>query len=308
MIIKIAICIFVYCQLPITNFSMNSREIIKGNKNLMHAFLLTANCQLPYLCPFIMILTDTHIHLYADDFTGDRDQLIREAMDLGVQRFFLPNIDSAFVDAMLDVEEKYPENCFAMMGLHPCSVKEDWKKELTMVEDRLSKRKFAGIGEIGIDLYWDKTFIKEQEEVFRRQIELANQYLLPIIIHSRESFEEIYSILLETKKEHPSGIFHCFTGNTDQAKRAIDLGFSLGIGGVVTFKNSGLDKTIADIDMKHLVLETDAPYLAPVPFRGKRNQPAYILKVAEKIADIKNCTLKEVAHITTQNSKLIFGR
>lgn len=255
-----------------------------------------------------MILTDSHIHLYADDFTGDRDLLIREAMELGVERFFLPNIDSAYSDAMFEVEAKYPENCFAMMGLHPCSVKEDWKKEISLVEDYLGKRKFAGIGEIGIDLFWDKTFIKEQETVFRRQIELANQYKLPVVIHSRESFEEIYSILLATKKEQPCGIFHCFTGNIDQAKRAIALGFYLGIGGVVTFKNSGLDKTVAEVDMKHLVLETDAPYLAPVPFRGKRNQPAYILKVAEKIAEIKNTTLNEVARITTENSKLVFGR
>jgi TatD DNase family protein len=254
-----------------------------------------------------MIITDTHTHLYAEEFTTDIDLLISEAMDKGIQRFFLPNIDSTFVDAMLAVEKKYPLNCFAMMGLHPCSVKENWKEELALVEKRLGERSFSAIGEIGIDLYWDKTFVKEQEEVFMKQVELANHYKLPVSIHSRESFEEIYKILLETKKKNPCGIFHCFTGNVDQAKRAIDLGFYLGIGGVVTFKNSGLDKVIAEIDLQHLVLETDAPYLAPVPFRGKRNVPAYLFKVAEKVAEIKNVSVEEVASITTENSKKIFG-
>ncbi len=254
-----------------------------------------------------MIFTDTHIHLYAEEFTSDRDLLIREAISQGVQRFFLPNIDSTSIEGLFDLEKKYPENCFAMMGLHPCSVKENWKEELAMVEKKLSERKFAGVGEIGIDLYWDKTFVKEQEEVFKKQVELANHYKLPVIIHSRESFEEIYSILVETKKEKPYGIFHCFTGNADQAKHAISLGFYLGIGGVVTFKNSGLDKVVSEIDLQHIVLETDAPYLAPVPFRGKRNQPAYILKVAEKIAEIKSMSVEEVAGITTENSKIIFG-
>ena len=281
--------------------------IDNNNKNCHKHFLSIPNCQLLYLWQFIMILTDTHIHLYADEFNTDRDLLIREAMDAGVQRFFLPNIDSEYADRMLSIEKKYPENCFAMMGLHPCSVKENWKEEIAFVENRLSAGKFVGIGEIGIDLYWDKTYLKEQEEVFRRQIELANQYKLPVIIHSRESFEEIYNILLVTKKDPPYGIFHCFTGNADQAKRAIDLGFHLGIGGVVTFKNSGLDKTVEEIGMEHLVLETDAPYLAPVPFRGKRNQPSYILKVAEKISSIKNISVEEVATITTENSKKIFG-
>ena len=223
-----------------------------------------------------MIITDTHTHLYAEEFTSDLDLLISEAMEQGIQRFFLPNIDSTSNDAMLAIEKKYPLNCFAMMGLHPCSVKENWKEELAFVEKQLKERSFAGIGEIGIDLYWDKTFVKEQEEVFRKQIILANHYRLPIVIHSRESFEEIIKILLDEKKKKPFGIFHCFTGNADQAKRAIGLGFYLGIGGVVTFKNSGLDKVVAEIDLQHLVLETDAPYLAPVPFRGKRNVPAYL--------------------------------
>jgi TatD DNase family protein len=254
-----------------------------------------------------MTITDTHIHLYAEEFSGDSDLLIHEAIDKGVQRFFLPNIDSTSVEVLFQLEKKYPEHCFAMMGLHPCSVKETWKEELALVEKFLSERAFVAVGEIGIDLYWDKTFVKEQEEVFRRQIELANHYKLPVAIHSRESFVEIYKILLTTKKEQPCGIFHCFTGNIDQARCAVDLGFYLGIGGVVTFKNSGLDKVIAEIDLQHLVLETDAPYLAPVPFRGKRNQPAYILKVAEKISEIKNISLEEIARVTTENSKNIFN-
>ena len=253
-----------------------------------------------------MILTDTHTHLYLPEFDSDRDVLIAEAKSSGVQRFFLPNIYSGSVEAMLALEKKYPENCFAMMGLHPCSVKENWKDELKLAEQKLEERKYSGIGEIGIDLYWDKTFIKEQEAVFRRQIEIANHYKLPASIHSRKSFEEIYSMLLETKKEQPCGVFHCFTGNVDQAKRAIDLGFYLGIGGVVTFKNSGLDKTISEIDLKNLVLESDSPYLAPAPHRGKRNIPAYIKLVAEKLAAIKNITVGEVAAVTTENSKSIF--
>lgn len=255
-----------------------------------------------------MILTDTHTHLYLPEFDSDRDALMTEAKALGIERFFLPNIDSSSMDAMHALEKKYPDNCFAMMGLHPTSVKENWKEELAIVERYLNERKYDGVGEIGIDLYWDKTFFKQQQKVFRRQIELANHYELPVSIHSRESFEEIYSILLETKKKEPCGVFHCFTGNVDQANRAIDLGFYLGIGGVVTFKNSGLDRTIADVNLKNIVLETDAPYLAPAPHRGKRNIPGYIKLVAEKLADIKNIPAEEVAKVTTENSKKIFGK
>jgi TatD DNase family protein len=255
-----------------------------------------------------MILTDTHTHLYLPEFDSDRDALMAEAKASGIERFFLPNIDSSSVDAMLELEKKYPENCFTMMGLHPTSVKESWKEELSAVEKKLGERKYSGVGEIGIDLYWDKTFVKEQENVFRRQIELANHYKLPVSIHSREAFEEIYSVLLQTKKEQPCGVFHCFTGNVDQANRAIDLGFYLGIGGVVTFKNSGLDRTLSGVHLKNVVLETDAPYLAPAPHRGKRNLPAYIKLVAEKIATIKNVSVEEVASITTENSKKVFGK
>jgi len=254
-----------------------------------------------------MLLTDTHTHLYLEDFASDRDLLIKEAMEKGVQRFFLPNIDSSSVDDLHRLSEKYPEQCFPMMGLHPCSVNENWKDEIALVEKLLAERKYYAVGEIGMDLYWDKTFVPQQEEVFRIQIDLANKYKLPVSIHSRESFEELYTILLDKKKESPCGVFHCFTGNADQARRAIDLGFYLGIGGVVTFKNSGLDKVIAEIGFQHLVLETDSPYLAPVPFRGKRNLPEYIVKVAEKISEVSKVSIDEVVSVTTANSKVVFG-
>ena len=254
-----------------------------------------------------MVITDTHTHLYLEDFASDRDLLIKEAMEKGVQRFFLPNIDSSSVKDLHLLAEKYPAHCFPMMGLHPCSVKENWKDEIALVEKLLSEKKYVAVGEIGMDLYWDKTFVQQQEEAFRIQIDLANKYKLPVSIHSRESFEELYNILLDKKKEQPCGVFHCFTGNADQAKRAIDLGFYLGIGGVVTFKNSGLDKVIAEIGIEKLVLETDAPYLAPVPFRGKRNLPEYIVKVAEKIAKVGGVSVEDVVTITTQNSIRVFG-
>ena len=267
---------------------------------------------LPYLSGCLVIFapmqfTDTHTHLYAEEFSADIGPLIQEAMAKGIQRFLLPNIDSGSVEGLTVLSEKYPENCFPMMGLHPCSVKDNWEEEMRLVEKLLSEKRFIAVGEIGMDLYWDKTFVKEQEIVFRKQVELANHYKLPVSIHSRESFEEIYTLLLETKKEMPCGVFHCFTGTIEQAKRAINLGFFLGIGGVVTFKNSGLDNTLEQIDLRHVVLETDAPYLAPTPFRGKRNLPEYIINVAQKIAGIKGIPLEEVAGITTANAREIFG-
>lgn len=220
----------------------------------------------------------------------------------------MPNIESSTIEGMLELENKYPEFCFPMMGLHPCSVKANWESEMKIVEDWLNRRKFVAIGEMGIDLYWDKTFVEEQKEVFKRQVDLANQFKIPIVIHSRDSFELIYELLLEKKKEAPFGIFHCFTGNEDQANRAIDLGFYLGIGGVLTFKNSGLDKVVEKIDLNHLVLETDAPYLAPVPQRGKRNLPEYLILIAEKMALLQGKTVDEVTKKTTENSIKIFGR
>ena len=254
-----------------------------------------------------MKFTDTHTHLYAEEFEADLPNLIEVADISGVERFFMPNIDSSSIERMFNLEKTYPNKCIPMMGLHPCSVKENWKEEMAIVVDWLSKRKFAAVGEMGIDLYWDKTFLVEQKTVFRKQVELANHYRLPIVIHTRDSFDIACELLEETKKESPCGIFHCFTGSAEQAKRVIDMGFYIGIGGVVTFKNSGLDKTVAEIDLKNIVLETDAPYLAPVPFRGKRNEPIYIIKVAEKIAEIKKCSLEEVALITTQNAGKIFN-
>jgi len=255
-----------------------------------------------------MIITDTHTHLYSKEFDADRESLVKSAMTKGVKRFFMPNVDSDSIEGMFEIEKKFPENCFAMMGLHPCSVDADYLNELAIVEEWLSKRKFVAIGEIGIDLYWDKTFFVQQQDAFRKQIQWAQKYNLPYVIHSRNSFDEVIEIVSEFKNENIKAIFHCFSGNVEQAERVIELNnFKLGIGGVVTFKNSGLEKVVEAIDLKHLVLETDAPYLAPVPYRGKRNEPSYILMIAQKIAEIKNISIEEVVSVTTQNSMDVFG-
>lgn len=233
--------------------------------------------------------------------------MIRKALSSGVKKLYMPNIDSESIEGMLELEKEYPENCFAMMGLHPCSVNAEVEKELKIVEEWLEKRKFCAVGEIGIDLYWDKTFIKEQEMAFRKQIDWALHYNYPIVIHCREAFDEIFAIL-SSYSVLPKGIFHCFSGNFEQAQKIIALNvFKLGIGGVVTFKNAGLDKVVEQIGMEHLVLETDAPYLAPVPFRGKRNESAYLVQVAEKISQLKNISIAEVAEITSKNAVDIFG-
>jgi TatD DNase family protein len=263
-----------------------------------------------------MILIDTHAHLYAEEFNNDRDQVIARATEQGVKLFFLPNIDSASIPGMLSLAEKYPGICFPMMGLHPCYVTKTYEDDLKVVMDEIKKSFSAGalaqryfaVGEIGIDLYWDKTFSEEQQDAFRKQVLLAKEYKLPIVIHTRNSFDETFAIVEELNDESLSGIFHCFSGNAEQAGKIIGLGgFRLGIGGVLTFKNSGLDKVIEEIDMKYLVLETDAPYLAPVPHRGKRNESGYVRLVAEKLAAIKGISLEEVARITTENAKNIFG-
>jgi TatD DNase family protein len=255
-----------------------------------------------------MIVTDTHTHLYSKEFDADRDQLIQKAIDAGISRFFMPNVDSESIAGMFQVEKKFPGNCFAMMGLHPCSVNSRYQQELQVVEYWLAKRKFTAVGEIGIDLYWDKTYFVQQQDAFRRQIGLAKKYEIPYVIHSRNSFEEVMEIVTEFKGENIKAVFHCFSGNVQQAEQVIALGnFKLGIGGVVTFKNSGLDKVVEAVDLQHLVLETDAPYLAPVPHRGKRNEPDYILQVAKKIAEIKNISVEEVAAVTTKNSMEVFG-
>ena len=249
---------------------------------------------------------DTHTHLYSEEYNTNRYELIQDALNKGVSRLYMPNIDSSSIDEMLKVEVHFPEQCFAMMGIHPCSVKENYREELNIVKQWLELRRFAAIGEIGMDLYWDKTFIKEQELAFKEQLFWAIEYNYPIVIHCRNAFDEIFEILKSFEKL-PKGIFHCFSGDFIQAQKVLSLGnFKLGIGGVVTFKNSGLDKVVEQLTLQDIVLETDAPYLAPVPHRGKRNESAYIPIIAQKIADIKQVTLEEVASITTQNALDIF--
>ena len=253
-----------------------------------------------------MFLTDTHTHLYLEEFNDDRKEMIERALELDVKAMLLPNIDSSSTDDMMQLCKQFPDNCFPMMGLHPTSVKENYKEELDLVEHWLEKEKFYAIGEIGIDLYWDKTFRKEQEVAFSQQIELAKKYQLPIVIHMRDSFDEVYKIVRKYASPELFGVFHCFTGTEEQAEKIIELNFLLGIGGVVTFKNSKLDKVVENIDMKHILLETDSPFLTPTPFRGKRNESAYTRLVARKIAEIKNISIEEVAEITTSNSNHLF--
>jgi TatD DNase family protein len=253
------------------------------------------------------MLTDTHTHLYLPEFDKDRTVLINRAINNGIKRFYLPNIDSSSIESMLELEKNFPENCFSMMGLHPCSVNTTVEKELALVKEWLGKRKFVAIGEIGIDLYWDKTFFPQQQEAFKTQINWALEYNYPIVIHCREAFDEIYDILRSYSKL-PKAIFHCFSGSIEQANKILELGnFKLGIGGVVTFKNSGLDKVVEQLELEHIVLETDAPYLAPVPFRGKRNEPGYLMEVARKIAELKSVSLNELGEITSKNAEFIFG-
>jgi len=253
------------------------------------------------------MIVDTHIHLYSKEYNADRNALIEKAIASGIKKFYLPSIDSEYIEAMLEVEKQFPHNCFAMMGLHPCSVNASVQQELNIIKEWLDKRPFAAIGEIGLDLYWDKTFFEEQKQAFKTQIQWALDHNYPIVIHCREAFEETYEVLKSFRKL-PKAIFHCFSGNTEQANKIIALGnFKLGIGGVLTFKNSGLDKVINEISLEHFVLETDGPYLAPVPFRGKRNEPGYILEVAKKMAEIKETSIDEIARITTKNAEFIFN-
>ena len=253
------------------------------------------------------ILTDTHTHLYSEEFDQDRSEMMQRAIDNGVTRFFVPAIDSTCTQSMYDLELDYPNNVFLMMGLHPTYVKDNYLEELQHVENELAKRKFVAIGEIGIDLYWDKTHLVEQQIVFRKQIQLAKHYKLPIIIHCREAFDEIFEILEEEKSPELFGIFHCFSGTYEQALQAISYNMKLGIGGVVTFKNGKIDQFLHQIDLKHIVLETDSPYLAPIPYRGKRNESSYLINVADKLAHIYGLSVKDIARITTGNSIQIFG-
>nr|WP_298994537.1 TatD family hydrolase [uncultured Allomuricauda sp.] len=254
-----------------------------------------------------MLITDTHTHLYSEAFDEDREAMMSRAMESGVKRFFIPAIDSTYTQRMLDLEASYPEHVFLMMGLHPTHVKENYKEELNHVEEMLAKRKFYAVGEIGIDLYWDKTFLTQQQDAFKYQIGLAKKYKLPIVIHCRESFDEIFEVLEEVKGEDLYGIFHCFTGTLEQAHRAISFNMKLGIGGVATFKNGKIDKFLNQIPLEHIVLETDSPYLAPVPYRGKRNESSYIIKVLERLETIYGMDKERIIDITTENSKAIFG-
>ncbi len=251
-------------------------------------------------------LIDTHAHLYDDQFDDDRDAAIQRIIDNGITKVYLPNVDSSTIERMFGLENKYPELCVAMMGLHPCSVKEDYESELAIVKSWLKKRSFVAIGEIGIDLYWDKTNFEHQLRAFKTQVYWAIDYKIPIVIHARESTAEIIDALSEFDKQ-PGGIFHCFSGTLEQAYKVIEMGYYLGIGGVLTFKKSGLDAIVSAIDLKHIVLETDAPYLAPVPHRGKRNEPSYVTLVAEKLAEIKGISVAEVIQKTSENAIRIFG-
>lgn len=253
------------------------------------------------------IITDTHTHLYSEEFEQDQHDMMQRAINAGVSRFFIPAIDSTCTEAMYELEKNYPENVFLMMGLHPTYVKDNYEDELQHVAQELAKRKFYAVGEIGIDLYWDKTHLAQQQDAFRRQIKLAKEYKLPIVIHCREAFDEIFEILEEEKSADLFGIFHCFSGTYEQALQAISYNMKLGIGGVVTFKNGKIDQFLNQIDLEHIVLETDAPYLAPVPYRGKRNESSYIVSVAEKLAQIYGLTVAEIATQTTANSIAVFG-
>lgn len=254
-----------------------------------------------------MILTDTHTHLYSKDFDGDRSQMLQKAFDENVKRFFVPAIDSSHTEAMYRLEKEFPDNVFLMMGLHPTSVDHTYEQELRHVEEELEKRKFYAVGEIGIDLYWDKTLLEQQQIAFRHQIQLAKKYNLPIVIHCRDAFDEVFEVLQTEKDDSLFGIFHCFTGNLEQARQALSFNMKLGIGGVVTFKNGGLDKFLAEIPLENIVLETDAPYLAPAPYRGKRNESSYISIIAQKVAELYNVEVEEVAAVTTKGSRDIFG-
>ena len=254
-----------------------------------------------------MTITDTHTHLYSSEFDEDRDEMIQRAIDAGVSRFFIPAIDSAYTQSMYALEKAYPSNIFLMMGLHPTHVKDNYLEELQLVENELSNRKFFAIGEIGIDLYWDKTHLPQQQDAFRKQIQLAKRYKLPIVIHCREAFDEIFEILEEEKSTDLFGIFHCFSGTYEHALRAISYNMKLGIGGVVTFKNGKIDQFLNQIDLSHLVLETDSPYLAPIPYRGKRNESSYLRHVVDKLGLIYNLPKEEIARITTENSRAVFG-
>lgn len=254
-----------------------------------------------------MFLIDTHTHLFLKEFDSDRTEMIKRAIDSGVTKMYLPNIDSTSITPMLNLEREFPDNCFAMMGLHPCSVNEKYETELKIVEEWLHKRKFAAVGEIGMDYFWDKKFTEQQKKVLAIQIDWAKKFNLPVVIHQRECFSETLDIIKSKNDTSLRGIFHCFTGTVEQANQIISLGgFKIGIGGAITYKKSTLPDVLKQIDLRHIVLETDSPYLAPSPHRGKRNESAYLTIIVNKIAEIKGITPCEVAEITTKNGLEIF--
>jgi TatD DNase family protein len=254
-----------------------------------------------------MQFIDTHTHLYLPEFDTDRDEVVNRAVGNGISKMLLPNIDIQSVDRMLSAVTRYPGICYPMIGLHPTSVKKDHLSQLDKLENMVTKHKFIAIGEIGIDLYWDKTFLKEQLISFRRQLEFASKNRFPVVIHSRDAFPEVFSVLDEFKGKTLNGVFHAFTGNIKDAERAIDMGFKLGIGGIVTFKNSGLDKIVKETGPENLILETDSPYLAPVPYRGKRNESSYLSIINKKLADIFGISEEEIASVTYSSSVSLFN-
>lgn len=255
-----------------------------------------------------MKLTDTHTHLYVEEFKDDIDSVVQRALEEGVEKFYLPAIDSQENDALLALEKKFPERMFAMAGLHPCSVKENFKEELDKINHQLSEREFAGIGETGLDFYWDTSFTQQQYESLHTHAEWALQYKRPLVLHTRNAMQESIDVVKKYKDQNLYGIFHCFSGTLQNAQDIIRLGFYLGIGGVLTYKNSGLAEVIKEVDLKYLVLETDAPYLSPVPFRGKRNESSYLKYTLQKLAEIKQLPVEEVARQTTENAEFIFSK
>ena len=253
-----------------------------------------------------MNLIDTHTHLFSTQFDEDRKAVVQKAIDNGVSKMLLPNINSETIAAMHQLCEDFPEHCFSMMGLHPCDVTENYLEDLNTIKSHLEKGKYVAVGEIGIDLYWDKSTLDIQKEAFRQQLIWAKEYELPVAIHIRESFDEVFEVIEEVNDDKLKGVFHCFTGTVEQGKKAIELGFMLGIGGVATFKNSGLDKTIKELSLEHLILETDSPYLAPTPHRGQRNESSFLPLIAQKLADIYEINIEEVAEKTNQNANTLF--
>ena len=254
-----------------------------------------------------MQFIDTHTHLYLPEFDNDRDNVINRAIKNGVTKLLLPNIDSVSIDPMMNLHRKYPGICYPMIGLHPTSVREDHSEQMKLIRSQTDRNQFVAIGEIGIDLYWDKTYVKEQITIFKEQVNLAIQHNLPIVIHSRDSFDEIFRALDDFSNNPPAGVFHAFTGTYEQARKAIDMGFLLGVGGIVTFKNAGIDRVIEQTGADRIILETDSPYLAPTPNRGKRNESSYLILIAERVATITGKSIEEIADITTSNAMNLFS-